>query len=87
LQLTCRLNAYFRNQAPHRCLPRCPRGQTPAAVENQPVSDDLLVADFYDWASEKNKYPEDRLRRALNWMREKGIVPMGWGKIIARAKK
>lgn len=53
---------------------------------NEPINDELLKEDFLNWDSAKAKYA-DRLDKALEWMREKGVVPNGWGKEIKRVKK
>jgi type I restriction enzyme M protein len=56
-------------------------------IKGEPVTDELLIGDFYDWDGQKKRYPIDRLGKALEWMRKQDIVPTGWGKIIERAKK
>jgi len=38
-------------------------------------SENLLIKRFYKWSEEKSKYPESRVKKAAEWMREKGIVP------------
>jgi restriction endonuclease S subunit len=55
-------------------------------IKQEPITDDLLKEDFLNWDEQKIKY-KDRLDKALNWMREKGIVPDGWGKVIEKANK
>jgi len=53
---------------------------------NEPITDELLKEDFLNWDAGKAKYA-NRLDKALEWMREKDVVPSGWGKEIRRAKK
>ncbi len=53
---------------------------------NEIITDELLKKDFLDWDTQKIRY-KDRLDKALEWMRENGIVPDGWGNEIRRAKK
>jgi len=55
-------------------------------IKQEPITDDLLKEDFLNWDEQKIKY-KDRLDNALIWMREKGIVPDGWGKVIEKANK
>jgi len=55
-------------------------------IKQEPITDDLLKEDFLNWDEQKIKY-KDRLDNALNWMRENGIVPDGWGKVIEKANK
>jgi len=54
--------------------------------KNESITDDLLKEDFLNWDSGKARY-KDRLDKTLEWMKENGIVPNGWGKEIKRAKK
>jgi len=45
-------------------------------LENEEsFSEELLIEKFYSWSDEKAKYEEERLKKAISWMREKGIVP------------
>ncbi|KQM45906.1 hypothetical protein ASE55_11645 [Chryseobacterium sp. Leaf201] len=55
-------------------------------IRKESITDDLLKEDFLNWDQGKAKYA-DRLDKALDWMREKNIVPNGWGKEIMRVKK
>ncbi|TGM88670.1 restriction endonuclease subunit S [Leptospira licerasiae] len=52
-------------------------------IKGEPIVDELLKEDFLNWAPEKIKY-KDRVDGALAWMREKGIVPDGWGPLIEK---
>lgn len=51
-------------------------------IKNERITDDLLIADFYAWSKHKLEFDESRLRKALVYMREENIVPIGWGKYI-----
>lgn len=37
---------------------------------------DLLVARFYNWSKEKEKFEPDRVKKAIDWMLEKRIYPV-----------
>jgi restriction endonuclease S subunit len=50
-------------------------------ILNQEITDELLKQDFLNWDIQKIKYM-DRLDGALQWMKDKGVVPEGWGKLI-----
>ncbi len=50
-------------------------------IREQPINDKLLKEDFLNWDKQKIKY-KDRLDGALEWMRNKNIIPTGWGKEI-----
>lgn len=55
-------------------------------IRNQEISHDLLIEDFYNWDEQKKKYKQNRLEKALQWMRDKNFVPDGWGRLIVKAK-
>jgi type I restriction enzyme, S subunit len=50
-------------------------------IKNEVVTDELLKQDFLSWDKHKKKYKE-RLDGALQWMRDKEVIPDGWGKLI-----
>lgn len=50
-------------------------------IASLPITDDLLKSDFLAWDPNKSKY-KNRLDKALQWMRSKSLIPIGWGKII-----
>lgn len=54
-------------------------------ILGQEISDSFLKQDFLDWDEKKKKY-KDRLDGALQWMRDEGLVPDGWGKLIEKPK-
>ncbi|WP_340153450.1 restriction endonuclease subunit S [uncultured Marivirga sp.] len=56
-------------------------------IKGEPVADDLLVNDFLNWSERKQKYNEHQLLKALDWMRENGIIPKGFGELIKHKKK
>lgn len=43
--------------------------------KNENFSTDELVEDFYNWSEEKEKFKEEKVRNAIDWMKEKGIRP------------
>jgi len=43
--------------------------------EKTNISDDLIFERFYQWSAEKSNYPPKRLKTAIKWMSEQGIVP------------
>lgn len=49
-------------------------------IDQKPVTDDALVADVLtNWDPAKTAIPEDKWRKAIGWMRGKGLVPTGYG--------
>jgi len=50
-------------------------------IKKQEITDELIKKDFLAWSKEKAKY-KTRLDNALDWMKEKEIIPNGWGKYI-----
>lgn len=53
-------------------------------ISGEDILDELLIADFYNWDTSKKRYKEDRLYKALDWMRKNEFVPDGWGNVIER---
>lgn len=48
---------------------------------NETFDDDRIVQEVLtNWDESKKRFPEDRWKKALVWMREKGLVPTGFGK-------
>lgn len=43
--------------------------------EGLKISNDLLTERFYQWSEEKSKYTPARLKSAIEWMTEQGLVP------------
>ncbi|MFA6924115.1 MAG: restriction endonuclease subunit S [Bacteroidales bacterium] len=56
-------------------------------IIQQKITDDNLINDFYSWDEKKNKYDKNRLEKAIQWMRDKNLIPDGWGKLIEKPKK
>ena len=55
-------------------------------IKQDQITDDLLIADFYAWSTHKADFEEARVRKALNYMRDNNIIPVGWGKYIDKRK-
>ncbi len=51
-------------------------------IAKQAISEDCLLQDFYDWSKHKHDFPKELVLKALDYMREEGITPIGWGKYI-----
>ena len=51
-------------------------------IKQDKIKDDLLIADFYAWSTHKADFEEARVRKALNYMQDNNIIPVGWGKYI-----
>jgi len=51
-------------------------------IKGEPISDDLLLDDFYAWSKHKSDFSRDLVLWGLNYMRREGIIPIGWGKYI-----
>lgn len=51
-------------------------------IKGEPISDDLLLEDFYAWSKHKLDFSPDQVLYELNYMRKEEIIPIGWGKYI-----
>ncbi|MEP6673945.1 MAG: restriction endonuclease subunit S [Ferruginibacter sp.] len=56
-------------------------------ILKQPISEQLLEEDFYNWSSRKSQYKKRQLLEAINWLKKNGFEPKGFGNEIKRAKK
>lgn len=56
-------------------------------IRREPITDDLLLTDFYNWSAHKSDFSRDLVLRGLNYMRNVGIVPIGWGNYINNKKE
>lgn len=49
--------------------------------KGKPIKDEIIVKEFRDnWHERKKRFSEDKLYKALSWMRQKNMVPKGTGK-------
>ncbi len=54
-------------------------------IAGQPFNDfDIIREVRANWHESKTRFDENRLRKALQWMRDKGLVPQGHGKATMR---
>ena len=51
-------------------------------IKGQEISDSLILSDFYDWSKHKSDFSKDLVLKALDYMRNNDIIPIGWGKYI-----
>lgn len=46
-----------------------------AIDNNELINDKLIISSFYKWSKEKEKFKEENLVKALDWMRKNGVEP------------
>ena len=51
-------------------------------IKGELITDELLLNDFYAWSAHKSDFSRDLVLRGLDYMRNVGLVPTGWGKYI-----
>lgn len=51
-------------------------------IRNEPVTDTLLLEDFYAWSKHKLDFSRELVLNGLKYMRKESVVPVGWGKYI-----
>jgi len=51
-------------------------------IKKQEINDHVILSDFYAWSKHKSDFSKDLVLKALNYMRNHDIVPIGWGKYI-----
>jgi hypothetical protein len=42
---------------------------------NKPINDSMLAKSFYAWSPEKKRFNENKVKEAINWMKDKDLVP------------
>ena len=56
-------------------------------IQGETMDDDRLVDEVLNrWNASKKRISEDRWRAAIDWMREKNLVPKGYGRATERAQ-
>jgi type I restriction enzyme S subunit len=56
-------------------------------IQGEMVDDDRLLDEVLNrWDASKKRISEDRWRSAIDWMREKNLVPKGYGRATERAQ-
>lgn len=55
-------------------------------INKAQFTDADLVKTFFEWSDRKAKYTTEQVTKCLNWMKEKNLVPVGWGKLIKEKK-
>lgn len=49
------------------------------------ATDDAILHEVLnDWHESKKRFSEERWRKAIEWMREKGFVPTGFGRLTRK---
>lgn len=56
-------------------------------ILNQPITEELLMEDFYHWSERKLLYTQEQLQQGLQWMKMHSIIPTGFGKELKKAKE
>lgn len=55
-------------------------------IEARQVTDEELIADFYQWSDRKQRYSKSQIENGIEFLRLNGIAPKGFGQLIKRAK-
>lgn len=55
-------------------------------IEGKIITDDELLADFYQWSYRKQQYTREQVLLGLEWLRTHQMEPRGFGKLIKKAK-
>jgi type I restriction enzyme, S subunit len=56
-------------------------------IKGEPITNEALIEDFFNWSERKQKYSSDQLTKAIEWMRANGLEPKGFGELIKHSKK
>ncbi|MDR0704288.1 MAG: hypothetical protein LBF88_04795 [Planctomycetaceae bacterium] len=56
-------------------------------IQNETVTDNRIIDEVRNhWHDSKQRFNEERLKQALGWMREKQLIPTGWGNLLKLPK-
>lgn len=56
-------------------------------IKGESIASELLIKDFYNWSDRKHSYSTKQLQEAIQWMKEKGLEPTGFGYLIKHKKQ
>ena len=56
-------------------------------IKKEPITNEAIIQDFFNWSDRKQKYNSKQLKKAIEWMKENGLEPKGFGELIKHAKK
>ncbi|MDR2438178.1 MAG: restriction endonuclease subunit S [Planctomycetaceae bacterium] len=56
-------------------------------IQNETVTDNRIIDEVRNhWHESKQRFNEERLKKALGWMRENQLIPTGWGNLLKLSK-
>ncbi len=56
-------------------------------IRKEPINNETIIKDFFNWSERKQKYNSKQLIKAIEWMKENGLEPYGFGQLIKHSKK
>jgi type I restriction enzyme, S subunit len=54
-------------------------------IQNKHITDQLLISEVYDWDPRKTKFDRDIILSTWQRMKEDGLAPVGFGKLIGKS--
>lgn len=55
-------------------------------IQKETVKEEEIVNRFYSWSDRKKRYTQEQLVRALGWMKQNNLQPIGFGSLIKHKK-
>lgn len=56
-------------------------------IKKEPITNEAIIQGFFNWSERKQKYNFKQLEKAIEWMKENGLEPKGFGELIKHSKK
>lgn len=56
-------------------------------VNKEEVTEPKIIKSFFEWSDRKKRYEDGQIKAAMQWMKEKGLVPTGFGHMIKQSPK
>jgi hypothetical protein len=54
-------------------------------IGQQDLTNEVLISEVYDWDTSKKKFDKRLMLSTWQWMKEAGLVPVGFGKLVIKA--
>ena len=54
-------------------------------IQKKELDETNLIKEVYEWSASKSRFTKKDIANTWYWMKEKKLIPHGWGKLIEKA--